>query len=683
MEYEGCDSAGIAIDDPNAPNGVAVVRAVGDVEALRAVCKHCFLESDLAGIVECQAALGHTRWATHGAPSEENAHPQSSGDDDGFLVVHNGLIPNYLSLRTLLQSHGYCFTSETDSECIAKLCAHLHQQSEGQATFPELVAEVVSRLDGPFGLVVKSRHFPMEIVAAVRGSKLAVATLATPFGAKEIFIASDAACLVPHSCSLLHLEEEDLVHVKAGCVTVYNLQDSTPATSPGGQGGRWTPSKMCRTPPSAARPFSPLVQRWSPCCSPSARPGLPWPTPGSVQVQAIFAPPHRTLLQPISRRAETLDLELDAIKKGSFPHFLLKEIFEQPESLQNTMRGRLNVRRGSVLLGGLAPHRDMFRHARRLVFIAAGSAYYGALAVRSVLEEMAEIPVHLEMASDFADRRPPMFRDDIGCFVSHTGENPDVLSALQYCRTKGAFCVGFTNQVGSSLGRATDCGVYLHAGHENGVTSTKAFSSEVVVLLMFAVMLSEDRCDLQDRRQEIVAALQALPGAVHATLRALEGPMKAVAKDFQAAHNFLFMARGNQLATCMEGALKLNETATVHCEAIHLGELKHGPLALVDADMPVLLVCTREPAAPGGEADGLYPRVKSSLQQVLARHGRPIVIVNGEDDDIAEAVHCLVRVPPVLGCLQTVVNIIPCQLLAYHLGVLRGADVDGLRHSDN
>lgn len=366
--------------------------------------------------------------------------------------------------------------------------------------------------------------------------------------------------------------------------------------------------------------------------------------------------------------------------KGAFPHFLLKEIFEQPESLKNVMRGRLSNRRGTVVLGGLLPYREMLCKARRLLFVATGSGFYAALAVRRALEEMVRVPVDLERAPDFLDHRPPIFRDDACFFISSTGENADVLAALQYCRSKGALCLGITNQVGSSLSRLTDCGVYLHAGFELGVTSTKTFSSLVLVLLMVALVLSEDRKDLKERRMEIIQAMQRLPEAVYATLQALRHTMKDVAQEFAHRHNFLFMARGAQMATCLEGALKLNETALVHGEGIHLGELKHGPLALVDEHMPVVLVCTRDGTA---DRDALYPRAKSSLQQVLARHGRPIVIVNHEDPEITAAVHRVVRVPQVLGCLEAVINILPFQLLAYHLGVLKGCNVDGPRYSDH
>jgi glucosamine--fructose-6-phosphate aminotransferase (isomerizing) len=333
-----------------------------------------------------------------------------------------------------------------------------------------------------------------------------------------------------------------------------------------------------------------------------------------------------------------------------------------------------------VKLGGIDEYKDIIARARRIIIFAVGSAYYGALAVRNTLEELVDLPISIELASDFPDWSPPIFRDDVCCFVSFSGENPQILDLLEFCKTKKALCIGFTNKVGSTVAANTDCGVYLHAGYEMSVSCTKAYTSEVVALLMFALVVSEDSLKAQPRREEIIEALQLLPDNVAKALETSK-VMAEVAEAFKSQHNFLCMGRGNQTATCLEGAMKLKETALVHSEGIHLGELKHGPLALVDEEMPVLVVCTKDKRSEKSvEVDEMYPKVKSSLQQVLARKGRPIVIANDEGEDSDDAlwgeIFKKVSVPYVLDCLQTVVNIVPLQLLAYHLGVVRGQDPD-------
>ena len=693
LEYAGCDSCGLVFDDETMETPCNIVRAVGDVNALERAIQECHDGTAMEHLLKSHVGLAHTRWATHGAPSEANAHPQPCDADCSFVVVHNGIVPNYPSIRMLLELHGYTFQSESDTECIAKLCHHFFEDCGGNITFPVLVRDVTKYLHGPFGIVVKSPLFPNEMVACKRGSPL---MMVTRWGltredsqlALEVYIASSAASLVEYSQQIVFLEDGDLVHVSTGTIEIYNtLEPSLPSTMMS-----LSQATSPSSPPTSSHPrarkcawTSQISSTWnySPCCSPSVK-------------KSVFSPPATPLCHPaigtthgalreVSRQAQALDMELDVIMKGTFPKFMLKEIFEQPDSLKNAMRGRINSRKMTVVLRGIRPFREILCKSRRVLFVATGSAYYAALAVRNLFEDMVQIPTHFELASDFLDRMPPIFRDDACCFISHTGENTDVLRMLSYCKAEGALCVGITNQVGSSLAVLTDCGVYLHAGFELGVTSTKVFSSAVLVLVMLAVLLSEDRVCADDWRREIVAAMQELPELVCETLHVLNAPLQEIATQFHGTHNFLLMARGTQMAASMEGAQKLIEAAHVHCEAIHLGELKHGPLALVDENMPVVVMCTKEQnfASASSPVNALYPKVKSSLQQVLARHGRPIVIMNDEDMDIVQSVHHVVRVPKVLDCLQTIINIIPIQLLAYHLGVLRGIDVDGPRHSEN
>jgi glucosamine--fructose-6-phosphate aminotransferase (isomerizing) len=393
-----------------------------------------------------------------------------------------------------------------------------------------------------------------------------------------------------------------------------------------------------------------------------------------------------------------LQLKLEQIMKGNFPHFMLKEIYEQPESLFNTMRGRVPMSndclekffgtqaglphddQSRIRLGGVASHIEEIRRARRLVMFACGTSYHSAMATRIVLEELTGIPVALELASDFQDRCAPIFRDDVCCFISQSGETKDTIDALEYCFAKGALCVGFTNTVGSYISRRTHCGVHLNCGPEIGVASTKAYTSQVLTLLMFGLVISEDRLSTRRRREHIIRGMRMLSDHVKEALDTCVESVKAVAEEYKDSRSMLLMGRGFELATCYEGALKIKELAYIHSEGIHTGELKHGPLALVDEDLPVIMVCTDDMKFFGEPSEKLYVRVKTSLTQVKARKGRPIVITNTDDADVLADAHRVIQVPRVLDCLQPIINIIPLQLLSYHLATARGHDVDKPRN---
>jgi len=639
LEYRGCDSVGLAVDADSVEHGSTIVyREVGRVEVLKQCVQLNASGLNMDRVLLTHLGIAHTRWATHGAPSPSNAHPQASSPKNEFLVVHNGIITNAAALRQFLTSKGFVFDSETDTEVIPKLCLYLHTEHEGRVSFPELVREVLLQVEGPFGVAIKSALYPQEVVAAKSGSPLyiskssgfkgnlteieglqheAAASPSPRCGPDEFFISSDPAPLVTRGRQIQALEDGDLVHIKDGHLQVYNIRH---------------------------RPESPTM-----------------PKAGVLTAMRQFL-------------AAT---NLEMVMKGHHQHFMLKEIYEQPEALRNTMRGRVHFAPAAVKLGGIEEYKDLIPRARRVVIMALGSGYYGALAVRNTLEELIDVPISIELACDFPERRPPIFRDDVCIFVSFSGENLSVMEALRYCKSRHALCIGFTNVVGSPLALQTDCGVYLHAGYEVGVSCTKAFTNVIVALLMFALVVSEDNRQACPRREAIVRALHRLPHDVEAALET-SATMEALAGEFSNRHNFLCLGRGNQTATCLQASLNLKETALVHSEGIHLGELKHGPLALVDEEMPVIVICTREDR--GLERDTLYPKVKSSLQQILARHGRPIVIANADDDAEADAVwqevYAKVVVPKTLDCLQTVINIVPLQLLAYHLAVRRGIDPD-------
>jgi len=651
LEYRGYDSAGLAIDG----DGVDVDGAVGagapvllkkrgNVDQLQAALDRNELGLDMGRVLESHVGIAHTRWATHGEPSDVNAHPQPSDPTNEFVIVHNGIITNYDVLRKLLEGKGHVFLSETDTEVVAKLCKYLWDKHAGEpqpVPFTQLVLEVISELDGAFALLFKSKHFPDDIVACKRGSPLILgikaaadaeapeALLFDPSApdpgpsspAQEIFFASDASAIVEHTRKVIYLEDEDVVSVHGGRMLTYHSDRAT-----------------------------------------------------------------RRLVASL-KHVNTLELELESIMKGSFEHFMLKEIFEQPESLANTMRGRVAFADGTVKLGGLFAFTDTIRRSRRLLMFACGTSYHSALAVRIAIEELTDIPVALELASDFQDRTPPIYRDDVCCFISQSGETMDTLTALDYCKEKGAFTVGFTNTVGSSIARKTHCGVHLNAGAEIGVASTKAYTSQIVALLMFALLVSENRASMLKRRAVIMRAMGDLPAHVRQVL-ALDGEIRTIAEGLAAARSMLVMGRGYQYGTCLEGALKIKELSYIHSEGIHSGELLHGPLALVGENVPVLLVCTSDVPFPGAE-DPAAPAVSVAqvgciLEQVLKRKGQPIVITDRDDVAAAAAGACpgarrlvtVLRVPRTVDCLQTVVNVIPLQLLSYHLAVLRGQNVD-------
>ncbi|OUM70133.1 hypothetical protein PIROE2DRAFT_1819 [Piromyces sp. E2] len=643
LEYRGYDSAGLAVDGDN--NDILIYRQVGKVKALEQLIKED-TKLDLTKTFLSHTGMAHTRWATHGQPSQRNSHPQRSDPNNEFLVVHNGIITNFKEIKTVLEKKGYQFESDTDTECIAKLTKYIYdsQKSNKQLNFTNLVKAVVKELEGAFALIFKSTHFPNEMVAARRGSplligvktekKLKVDFVDVEFGNGEaipdteskmsasdvpkmhrsqsraflsedgmpqpieFFLASDPSAVIEHTKRVLYLEDDDIAHICEGELHIHRLRRED----------------------------------------------------GMSSVRLI----------------QTLELELAEIMKGQYDHFMQKEIFEQPESVVNTMRGRVNFDTHKVTLGGLKAYLATIRRCRRIVFCACGTSYHSAIATRAIFEELTEIPVSVELASDFLDRRTPIFRDDVCVFISQSGETADTILALRYCLERGALCVGITNTVGSTISRETHCGVHINAGPEVGVASTKAYTSQYISLIMMAIQLSEDRISMTERRNAIIDELHELPRHIKEVLK-LDAQLQSLAKDVLFKEkSLLIMGRGYQHATCLEGALKIKEISYMHSEGILAGELKHGPLALIDENMPVIIIMTK---------DSYYPKVQSALQQVTARKGQPIVICNEGDTSLANK-YRTIAVPQTVDCLQGLLTIIPLQLLSYHLAVFHGVDVD-------
>lgn len=652
LEYRGYDSAGISIDFALPPldseasvvttfSRPLVFRKEGNIESLvKFVYEEVAAsELNLEESFTVHAGIAHTRWATHGEPAPRNSHPQTSGPENDFVVVHNGVITNYEVLKETLVRHGFTFESDTDTEVIPKLAKYVFDRAnEGEGehiiSFSEVVLEVMRHLDGAYALIFKSRHYPNELVACKRGGPLllGVKELTEDVGSgasfpefkilkngqpKELFFSSDANALVEHTKKVLVVEDGEVVHVKDGGVTILKF-DNDKGKNQG---------VLCR--------------------------------PASVQ-----------------RALSILEMEVEQINKGKYEHYMQKEIHEQPESLRTTMRGRL-IRGGSckaksVMLGGIKDHLKTVRRSRRIVFIGCGTSYNAALAARPILEELSGIPVTMEIASDLLDRQGPIYREDTAVFVSQSGETADTLQALEYALENGALCVGITNTVGSAIARNTHCGVHINAGAEIGVASTKAYTSQIVVMAMLALAIADDTISNQPRREAIIDGLFDLPNKVREVLE-LDQEMKDLARQLIDEQSLLVFGRGYNYATALEGALKVKEVALMHSEGILAGEMKHGPLALVDENLPIVVIATR---------DACFSKQQSVIQQLHARKGRLIVMCSkGDAASVCPSGSCrVIEVPQVEDCLQPVINVIPLQLLAYHLTVLRGLNVDQPRN---
>lgn len=658
LEYRGYDSAGVAFDVVDAfplsqhqdgnneviaeENGLhdslvpMIVKQVGKVEAVERLAfeQAARDQLDLKREFRSQVGVAHTRWATHGPPSAVNSHPIASDEEAQFVVVHNGIITNYNLIKDFLIKHGEKFETETDTEVIPKLCKFVYHRLSEKVPFPKLVMEVLKKLEGAYAVLVKSTHYPGELVACKRGSPLILGIREAPGVRRssftrlrdasdtrwrqesiECFIASDASAVIEHTKKVIVLEDNDVLHLSGGGYGIYN-------------------------------------------------------TEGANVEEAV----PRVLL--------TLQMEVEQIMKGGYDHYMQKEIHEQPESLLQTMRGRVQFQRPAVgnpyltqrvKLGGLVEHGATVKRSRRIMFVACGTSFHACLAARQTLEEMCEVPVALELASDFLDRRCPIFRDDTCVFVSQSGETADTLRALEYAKARGALCLGITNTVGSAISRQTSCGVHLNAGYEIGVASTKAYTSQILAVTMMALQLAEDSIAKRERRDTVIDELGQLPGKVRTTLM-LDGAMRELAERLRDSHSLLFFGRGYNYATALEAALKVKEVALIHSEGILAGEMKHGPLALVDEHMPIVVIATR---------DGMYKKMESIIQQLLARSAQLYILCNEGDDNMRqyEAKGCkLIQVPETVDCLQPVINIVPLQLLSYHLTVLRGHNVDQPRN---
>uniref|UniRef100_A0A673AK79 glutamine--fructose-6-phosphate transaminase (isomerizing) n=1 Tax=Sphaeramia orbicularis TaxID=375764 RepID=A0A673AK79_9TELE len=640
LEYRGYDSAGIAVDgnsktttDINS-NTICLIKKKGKVKALdEELYKKDSL--DLDEELCTHFGLAHTRWATHGEPSAVNSHPHRSDKDNEFVVIHNGIITNYKELKEYLITKGYEFESETDTEVIPKLIKYVYDNRENDSiTFSTLVERVIQQLEGAFALVFKSRHFPGEAVSTRRGSPLLIGVRSE------------------HELSTEHIPVQyntgELAYIKHPFINfTILLVDNIVCLSV-------LVSVFVRTNSAIIEHTNKVLYLEDDDIAVVLK--------GELSIHRI----NRQAGEDPVRAIQTLQMELQQIMKGNFDAFMQKEIFEQPDSVVNTMRGRICFETNTVILGGLKDHLKEIKRCRRLIMIGCGTSFHAAVATRQILEELTELPVMVELASDFLDRNTPVFRDDVCFFISQSGETADTLMALRYCKARGALTVGITNTVGSSICRETDCGVHINAGPEIGVASTKAYTSQFVALIMFGLMMSEDRLSLQKRRLEIISGLKALPELTKKVL-SLDGKIKEIANELYQQKSLLVMGRGFNYATCLEGALKIKEITYMHSEGILAGELKHGPLALIDKHMPVIMIIMK---------DACYTKCQNALQQVTARAGRPIILCCQDDPEVTKNAYQTIELPQTVDCLQGILSVIPLQLLSFHLAVLRGYDVD-------
>ena len=579
LEYRGYDSAGIAISDAT---GIHIAKRAGKVATLAAEIEPQHFPGTLG--------IGHTRWATHGEPTDINAHPHT--DASGRIVlIHNGIIENYAILKTQLERQGYSFRSETDTEVLAVFIGMLYDEL---GDFELAVRTALQEVEGTFGLAILLSDDPNCLIAARRGSPIVLG-----IGDDEFIVASDASAIIAHTRRVVYLRDDEIAVLCRDGYTTKTIRD-----------------------------------------------------------------------EHIAPEIHELDFELEQIQRGNFPHFMLKEIFEQPATFRDSIRGRLLLDDGNAKLGGLTNVADKLRTAYRIILTGCGTSWHSALVGEYIIEQLARIPVEVEYASELRYRNPVLNPGDIVIGISQSGETIDTLAALREAKLKGATILGIVNVVGSTIARETDAGVYLHAGPEIGVASTKAFTSQLAVLTLLGLYLGRQRDLSATEGQYLARELHAIPGHI-ANLLDSAPEIERIAMEYAEATNFLYLGRGVNFPVALEGALKLKEISYIHAEGYPAAEMKHGPIALIDAHMPVVFIATR---------DDIYDKIISNIQEVRARRGRIIAIATEGDRRIATLADHVIYVPPTHPLLTPILTVVPLQLLAYYIAVARGCDVDKPRN---
>lgn len=586
LEYRGYDSAGIVLEGEN--NAFDVEKTKGKVDDLVSI------SSQLKG--HAKVGMGHTRWATHGVPSDRNSHPHLSNNGK-IAIVHNGIIENYDTIKIMLTDKGFTFKSETDTEVLVNLVQYF-MDINSETDFPTAVRYALNEVYGAYAITVMHEDYPGILVVGRLGSPLAIG-----IGDKEFFIASDASPFVEFTKEAIYLEEGHMatLSLEKG-VDIRTIEDN---------------SKIV-----------PEIQE--------------------------------------------LKLNLEQIEKGGYEHFMLKEIFEQPKSIHDTMRGRLLVEEGIIKMAGIWDHLEKFKNANKITIIACGTSWHAGLIGEYLIEEYARIPVEVEYASEFRYRNPIITDKDVVIAISQSGETADTMAALKLAKEKGAFIYGICNVVDSSIARITDAGSYTHAGPEIGVASTKAFTAQLTILSLIALKLGKHNGNLGNAEfMSLIAELNAIPKKIEEVLETTHELTKNIAKDFIGATNFLYLGRGYNYPAALEGALKLKEISYIHAEGYPAAEMKHGPIALIDENMPIVIIAPKK---------GHYDKIVSNVQEIKARKGKVIAVVNKGDTQVSAMADYVIEIPETSECFSPIVASVPLQLLAYYIAVYRGANVDQPRN---
>lgn len=586
LEYRGYDSAGIVLE--NKANSFSVEKTKGKVDDL------VNISNNLKGT--SKIGMGHTRWATHGVPSDRNSHPHVSNNGK-IALVHNGIIENYDTIKTMLTEKGFSFKSETDTEVLVNLIQYFTDLNS-ETDFPEAVRYALNEVYGAYAITVMHEDHPGVLVVARLGSPLAIG-----IGDQEYFIASDASPFVEFTKEAIYLEEGHMATISLeGGVDIRTINDN---------------SKII-----------PEIQE--------------------------------------------LKLSLEQIEKGGYEHFMLKEIFEQPKSIHDTMRGRLIVNEGVIKMAGIWDHVEKFKNANRIIIIACGTSWHAGLIGEYLIEEFARIPVEVEYASEFRYRNPIVTEKDVVIAISQSGETADTMAALKLAKERGAFIYGICNVVDSSIARITDAGSYTHAGPEIGVASTKAFTAQLTILSLIALKLGNHNGNLGTAEfMSLISELDAIPKKIEEVLEGTHELTQHIAKDFIDATNFLYLGRGYNYPAALEGALKLKEISYIHAEGYPAAEMKHGPIALIDENMPIVIIAPKK---------GHYDKIVSNVQEIKARKGKVIAVVNKGDTQVSAMADYVIEIPETSECFSPIVASVPLQLLAYYIAVYRGANVDQPRN---
>ncbi len=579
LEYRGYDSAGIVTLSNGSINLVKQAGKISNLEALLA-------DHPLNGSV----GIAHTRWATHGVPNSENAHPHTDCRNK-IALIHNGIIENYDVIKTELIAKGHQFRTQTDTEALVHLIEEFYKSG---MSFEEAVRAALTQVEGTYGIAAVCSDEPEVIVAARKGSPLVVG-----IGDGENFVASDVSAIINHTKQVSYLDDGEMVVVRRNSIAVTTIGN-----------------------------------------------------------------------QPVQKQVEKIAFDLERIEKGGYDHFMLKEIMEQPSTIQDAMRGRLLPEEGMARLGGLHEVMDALLNARRILITACGTSWHASLIGEYLLEEFVRVPVEVEYASEFRYRDPVIEDNNVVIVISQSGETADTLAALREAKRKGATVIGICNVVGSTIARDVHAGVYLHAGPEIGVASTKAFTSQVTLLTLLTLLLARHRNMSAAKGVEIVQEMMTLPGKVEKIL-GLREEIKKIAQIYHKSSNFLYLGRGYNFPVALEGALKLKEISYIHAEGYPAAEMKHGPIALIDDNMPVVFIATQ---------DSTYDKIVSNIEEVRARRGKVIAIANEGDEEIKKRADHVIYIPHTKQMLTPILTIIPLQLLAYYIAILRGCDVDQPRN---